>query len=174
MLLLWSSACVAAADGAPPTPLSLLEGQQLISSPSFILSHATYAQYRFHWVRPSADMTALFGTDAQTRAQATQVRWIDLTVSLTRAGRLTSAAERALIQASEALAAGCFKTSVIGLKAQVAQTLAKAERVRIVELSFGPNLKIDVIPSDAVPRRELTVQLHLPAGKSPLCRTVPE
>ena len=65
------------------------------------------------------------------------MRWIDLTVPLTRTGHLKAASELALIQASETLAAGCFRSGVAGLKAQIAQAMGKAAHQRIVELAFG-------------------------------------
>ncbi|ULH16033.1 hypothetical protein MF271_05210 [Deinococcus sp. KNUC1210] len=179
LVLLWSSVACTAAAAAPPTPLSLLEGPHLISSSSFILSHATYAQYRLHWKTPATEMTALFGTDAETPAQASQVRWFALTVALNAGGHLSSAAGRALLQASQTLAAGCFRTKTGTLNAQIAQALAKAEHQAIVDLSFGPTASVYVMPIGDAPaaitsKREITVELHLPTGKPPRCRMVPE
>ncbi|GGQ93013.1 hypothetical protein [Deinococcus ruber] len=176
-VLLWSSVALSAA-AAPLTPLSLLEGRHLIASSSFILSHATYAQYRFHWVKPAVNMTALFGTDAETPAQASQVRWISLTVPLNAGGHLSSAVGQALVQAGQTLAVGCFRTKTGTLSTQIAQALAKAQHQAIVDLTFSPTVSVFVLPFGDAPavitsKREITVEIHLPAGKPPLCQMVP-
>lgn len=109
-LALFALAVTGRAGGtAPVNPVQALQASGLVTAVQFTTARATYSVWQVQWRSPRVNLQVLFGNNAQTAAQASQLR--EITVIGAGTGLPNAAAERRAVRlAGEALSRLCGLT----------------------------------------------------------------